>query len=479
MNGDRLSPLDVAFLSLERPRAPMHLGAVAVFRPHGRVNPIRLLDLLAQRAAGVPRLRQRVARSWFPPGGAVWVDDPRFEPANHIHRHWAAGGQVDRCLAEAMAQPLDLDRPLWELHLVTGLTEGRFAVLAKLHHALADGLRAVELGLSLLDEGATGAACSVGSVSSVSSVSSVGSGADDSAGHSGLPFPFGAALGAARTAGSLLARPDRLVGPILAAAGQVPGLARQCGHGLDIAASVLRNVAAPAAGSPWAAAAAGRRLARVRIDLQDVHTVRRRHGGTVHDVLLAVLAGALRQWLEGRGHRPDEVQLRVLIPVSTRRRSAGQTAGNCLSGYLCRLPVAEPDPMTRLRLVRAEMDRHKSGPPDRGAGALPVLANQLPAAVHRLAGPVAGMAAPLLFDALVTSVPLPNVSLHLAGAELAEVYPVVPLAHGHALGVGFTTYRGWAHVTLHADVDALPDLTQLAGTVPAELARLVALPHAS
>lgn len=497
MSSDHLSSLDVAFLCLERPRAPMHLGAVVMFQPAGRVNPIRLVDLLARRAAGVRRLRQRVRPTWLPPGGAVWSDDPRFDPAQHIHLHRVAAPASQAALAaaasEVMAQPLDLNRPLWEIHLFTGLTGGRFAMLTKLHHALADGLRAIELGAALLDEADQG-----GSGHSASTMDSEASGEPVTAelGGFGLAGPAGAALratllstvAAARTTGGALARPDRLlagalataIGPAIAAAAALPGLARQSGETLGIAADVLRGMSLPPTASPLAAGNSGERgLAMLRLDLADVHRIRRQHGGTVNDVLLAVLAGALRQWLHGRGARVDSRPVRALIPVSRRGAPGTPGTGNLLSGYLCDLPVAEPDPVARLRAVRTEMDRHKAGGTARGAGAIPLLAERLPPALHRLATPFAGGGAPLLFDTVVTNVPLPTVPLHLAGAELTEIYPIVPLAEGHALGVAASTYRGSAYLTLHADRRALPDLSALAATVPAALATLDTSRHAS
>jgi WS/DGAT/MGAT family acyltransferase len=297
----------------------------------------------------------------------------------------------------------------------------------------------------------------------------------------GLPRPLGRALSAARSAGAALARPDRLVGPALSTVAGLPATARQTGQALGIAASMLRNAVPPAPGSPWTAAHTSpeRGLAMLRIDLQDVHRIRRRHGGTVNDVLLTVVTGALRRWLADRGRTVDEMSLRALVPVSRPQRCVGSNGGNSLSGYLCTLPVGEPDPLIRLQAVRAEMDRNKAAGPGRGAGALPVLADRLPAAVHRLAGPFAGRGASLLFDTIVTSVPLPNLSLHLTGAELREIYPVVPLAHGHALGIAVSTYRGTAHLTLHADRQAMPDLTRLAAAVPAALTALDRVPHAS
>ena len=423
----------------------------------------------------------------------MWADDPHFDAARHIHLHRVRPDGFDQALSgRAMVGPLDLERPLWELHLFTGLAGGRFAVLGQAApRARPTGCARSSSGSACSTTSAVRRSASAGHPSGTAGRPGSGSGAGRCGRYCGTGRPGARAAGTGARRGP---RGRRAAGPVRtgsspgptccwalvrSAAGQVPALARHCGQTVDIAASVLRSVVPPGPDSPWAAAASGRQLARVRVDLHDVHQIRRRHGGTVHDVLLAVVTGALRQWLEARGHAPEEVTLRALVPVSRRRRSADQSAGNSLSGYLCRLPVAEPDPLARLLLVRAELDRHKTAAPDRGAGALPVLANRLPSAVHRLAAPTAGLAAPMLFDTVVTSVPLPNVPLHLAGAELAEVYPVVPLPHGHALGIAITTYRGAAHLTLHADVDAMPDLGRLAGTVPAELATLLALPQAS
>jgi diacylglycerol O-acyltransferase len=485
VNADRLSSLDVAFLSLERPRSPMHVGGAAVFRPARRVNAIRLVDVLAERANRVPRLRQRVRPTWFPPGGAVWSDDPRFDSARHIHLHRlprpGTRNQLGRAVSEVMATPLDLGRPLWEVHLFIGLQDGCFAALTKLHHAMADGLRAVELGAALLDEVASTLPDNPGpsAVAEPQPVRPEPAGALRGA-LGGAVRPFEPVLTATRSAGGVLVRPDRLLGTGLSALAGLPGLARQTGQALGIAASLLGSASRPEPESPWTASpSAERGLAMLRLDLQDVHRIRRRHGGTAHDVLLAVVTGALRRWLAARGCPLDGRTLRALIPVGRTHRCARPGAGNALSGYLCELPVGEPDPLVRLRMVRAEMDRNKTAGPGRGAGALPLLADRLPPAVHRLAGPFAGLGASLLFDTVVTNVPLPDVTLHLAGAELTELYPIVPLAHGHALGVAASTYRGTAHVTLHADLRALPDLGRLAAAVPEALATLDRIPYAS
>jgi WS/DGAT/MGAT family acyltransferase len=208
------------------------------------------------------------------------------------------------------------------------------------------------------------------------------------------------------------------------------------------------------------------------MDLEQVRRIRMRHGGTANDVMLAVVSGAMRDWFSGRGHAVDGLNPRALIPVSSRARSGNRANGNQMSGYLCELPVGEPDPAARLRHIRLAMERSKAAGTRRGPGAIPLLADQLPPVLHKMAAPAAGQAASLLFDILVTSVPLPGIPMRLAGAELAEVFPVAPLAPTHALGVAMSSYRGRAYVGLHADREAMPDLDGLAAAIPAAAAAL-------
>ncbi|HEY3608026.1 MAG TPA: wax ester/triacylglycerol synthase family O-acyltransferase [Pseudonocardiaceae bacterium] len=419
MAATALSGLDTAFLSLDSTSSPMNIGALALFSPPRPVHPTRLVELLRGRAEQIPRLRQRIRGSLLPFGKVGWVDDPRFDAADHIHHHHLPRPHDDAQLtdraADIMGGRLDPRRPLWEIHVLTGLPGGRFAILPKLHHALADGAGAVVLGLALLDA------------------------------IDGWPA----------------SRPSPPA-PALGLGASLRSFGSSAQQAVDIAGSVLRSARPTPPPSPLLApTSADRRLATVRLDLADVKRVRRTHGGTTNDVLLAVLAGALRDWLIARGDRADGPSPRALIPVNQRGRRGG-SAGNQLSGYLCDLPVGESDPVRRLAAVRAVMDGNKEAGPGRGPGAIPVLADRVPAALHRLVMPMVGQCAPLLCDTVVTSVPLPNVPLSFDGAALQEVYPVVPLAPGHALGVAFSTYRDNVHVGLHANGAALPDIDLLA-----------------
>ncbi|WP_370942334.1 wax ester/triacylglycerol synthase family O-acyltransferase [Amycolatopsis sp. cg5] len=480
----RLSPLDVAFLGLEK-AAPMHLGAVLTLTPTpaGDVPaPASVAEVLRERAARMPRLRQRITSTWTPPGGARWNEDPRFDVRAHIHTHQVPGGGWDALCAltaELLRWPLELDRPPWGLHVVGGLDGGAVAVVVLLHHALCDGAAAIKLGLSLLDpRSATGSA-----------LADEGSGVpmSRSAVSSWPPSPRellrGAASAAAEAGTVALATTVEIARDPVAAAGR--GRA-WLATGTGIAVSVVRQMRLPAPRSALAAAVPRPRLrtplaARpapsprvvrmIRLDEARIRRIRRGHGGTSHDVMLAVLTCALRTWLQARGEPVDDVSLRALIPVNHRARSITGGA-NQLSGYLVDLPVAQPDPVARLAAVRAAMHVNKTAGPGRGAGALPLLAHAVPPAAHRALAPLAARHTRVLFDLVVTTVRLPAVPLSLAGAAMGEVYPLVPLAPGHALGIALCHHRGALHIGLHGDARTMPDVDKLAEAIPSAVTKL-------
>ncbi|MGH3930141.1 MAG: wax ester/triacylglycerol synthase family O-acyltransferase [Pseudonocardiaceae bacterium] len=440
MAAGRLSGLDTAFLCLDHDLSPMHLGALAIFRPAHPGDPRRVVGLLAERAQRLPQLRQRVQPARFPLAAATWVDDPDFWAEDHIHlHHLDRDGSRDKAAAlaaELMARPLSRTRPLWEFHVISGIGEGRFALLAKMHHALGDGLNALETGFRMLDglSVVEGGAASRGAV------------------EDGSPPATQPPTVQPRVLSRLRDIVDDAVGQLTEATG--------------IAAAVLRRVRLPAPGSPLVISSSGRRaLATARLDLRQIRRIRAHYGGTVNDVLLSVVAGALRDWLIARGHSVAGLILRAFIPVSQRARSGNRIGRNRLSGYLCELPVGEPDPGERLLKIRQAMQQSKAAGAGRGAGAIPLLADRLPPAAHRVAAPVAGQGASLLFDLMVTSIPLPGIPFTLDGAELEEVFPLAPLAAGQALVIGLSWYRDSAYVALLADREGLPDVQRLADAI--------------
>ncbi|MFF5166718.1 wax ester/triacylglycerol synthase family O-acyltransferase [[Kitasatospora] papulosa] len=444
MSTELLAPLDLAFWHLESDAHPMHLGALAVFDPAPGVSAPQLLDLLGARAAAIPRLRMRVRDVLLPVGGAAWFTDKDFEVQRHVTRVVLPEGdfltEAGRLAGELMEQPLGRGLPPWRMYLLDSPGDGPFAVLVKLHHALADGMRAVAIGAGIFDQIAS-AGAGRGAVNRRTPVPP----------RSWLPGPY-----------------------------EVAGMARErlgeVGRALGVGASVVRASRLDLrATTALAARSSGtRRLATAELDAATVQRIRRTEGGTANDVLLAVVAGALRRWMLERGETLPDADPRALVPVS-RRRPGGAATGNKLSAYLLGLPVGEPDPRERLRLVRTGMNRNKAAGPLRGAGAVAVLADQLPALAHRFGAPLAGNAARMLFDILVTSVPLPRSALSLGGCPLRAVYPMAPLARGQALAIALSTYGGRVQVGLVADGKALPDLDRLAIALREELRDLHAL----
>ncbi|MFS8197689.1 wax ester/triacylglycerol synthase family O-acyltransferase [Streptomyces sp. CWNU-52B] len=454
-DSDLLAPLDLAFWNIESREHPMHLGALGIFAATSPAAARHAADLLAARAAGVPGLRMRIRDIWQPfglrqpfslrrvpvldlrrpltIGGAARAAATDFEPLDHVRLH-APAADFHAVAGPIMQRPLERGRPPWEAHVVPGPDGTSFAVLFKFHHALADGLRALTLAAAVLDP---------------------------------LDVPAPRPRPEAPARGLL---PDVTKLPRL-----VRGTLGDAGRALDIGAGVARAAWRVRSSPALVSKPTGtRRVAGVAVELDEIHTIRKSVGGTVNDVLIAVVAGALRRWLDERGDGSEGVAPRALIPVSRRRPRTAHPQGNRLSGYLIRLPVGDADPLARLAAVRLAMNRNKDAGPNRGAGAVALLADHVPAVGHRIGMPVVGRAARLLFDILVTSVPLPGLGMRLGGCPLTEVYPLAPLARGQALAVAVSTFRGRVHYGLVADAEAVPDLDALAKSLTAEVAELTA-----
>lgn len=441
MGTELLAPLDLAFWHLETDAHPMHLGALAVFTPAPGADQARILDLLGARAAAIPRLRTCVRDVLLPVGGAAWAVDKDFDVTRHVRRVAVDDGdfmaEAVRLAGELMEQPLGRGLPPWQMYLIGGPDDGPFAVLVKLHHALADGMRAVAIGAGIFDE-----------------IAAVTSARTPARGRPAVPPR------------SWLPDPREIAGMALGRIGEV-------GRALGVGASVVRAGRLDLRATAFTAPSSGtRRLATADLDAGALQRIRRAEGGTANDILLAVVAGALRRWMAGRGEPLPAADPRALVPVSRRRPGGAAAGGNRLSAYLLGLPVTAADPRERLRAVRVAMDRNKAAGPLKGAGAVAVLADQLPPLAHRFGTPLAAGAARMLFDVLVTSVPLPRSALSLGGCPLTALYPMAPLARGQSLAVALSTYGGRVHVGLVADGKALPDLDRLAAAVEDEFAEL-------
>jgi diacylglycerol O-acyltransferase len=457
---DRLSPLDVSFLYMETPTTAMHVGGVAVFEPPDEgFDYDRLVELISQRIALVPRYRQKVR---FIPGhlaNPVWVDDEDFDITYHVRRSALPKPGTDAQLRELVGRlqgrQLDRSRPLWEIYLVEGLAGGRVGVITKTHHAMVDGVSAVDIGTVILD--LTPEPREVP--------------ADDwRPGRE--PGAASLVVGAVT---DLVKRPTQAVDTARAA---VVDARATVGKAATIAGGMLSSVASmarPAPDSPLnVRIGEQRRFGMARTDLDDYKRVRKAHGGTVNDVVLATVAGALRSWLLTRGESvKPTTTIRAMVPVSVRSEGQEGQLGNRVSSYFVDLPVGEGNAVMRLHQVSFAMRGHKESGQAVGADAIVQLSGFAPPTLHSLGARVASGFTRRLFNLVVTNVPGPQFPLYAAGARMLEMYPVVPLAKGQAVSIGLTSYDGGVYYGLNADRDAMPDVDVLAGLIEESLAELV------
>jgi WS/DGAT/MGAT family acyltransferase len=459
---DRLSALDASFLFAEHRTAQMHVGAVMTFAPpvDGPFDPDAFTALIGERLPLVPAYRRKLREV---PGGLglpVWVDDPCFDLAYHVRRSAlpAPGtpARLRELVGRLLARQLDRSRPLWEVYLVEGLADGGFAVVTKTHHAMVDGLASMDIGSALLDPTPQPRRVEP----------------DD---WNPAPEPSALEL-AATAAGEALQRPRLVLDQAGRAAADVRETVATVSRAMHGVVSAGRTaVSTRPVPSLTAATGEQRRYGMARVPLVDHRVVRRRHGGTVNDVMLAVVAGGLRTWLGGRGEPlPPGTAVRALVPVSVRARTrSGGAAGNSISACLVDLPVAEPDPVARLAAVRRQMQEQKRGGHAVGTSALVGLVGLAPPLVHSLGARLASQFSSRFYNVLVTNVPGPPRPLYALGARMRDMYPVVPLAGGQAVAIGVTTYDGCVHYGLTADRDAAPDVDDLATALTGALEELL------
>ncbi len=439
---ERLSTLDALFLEFEDRTAHMHVGAVATFE--GPPPPYRdFLALIEARLHRVPRYRQRVM---FVPGRLgrpVWIDESHFDLEYHVRRTAlpAPGGEEElkRLVGRLLSQQLDRDKPLWEMWLVEGLGDGRFAVVSKTHHCMLDGVSGVDLATVLMDP-------------------------EPSSTPEPVTEPWkprkAPPLRELMTASlkEQLAHPLRIAREALEPNSEAVKLLGDLFTGLKPLLNVVSMGKAPE--SPLnVPIGPHRRFEMLELALQDVKEVRAALGGTVNDVILATVAGALRTWLSQRGQKP-EADLRVLVPVSMRAPEARGTFGNQVSAVFCPLPLTEPNPLERLRKVREAMKGLKESGGAVGAHALSRLGDFAPPTLL-------GQAARLqfvtrVFNLVVTNVPGPQFPLYLLGRRMLRCHPQVPLAREQALGIALLSYDGRIGIGLIGDADNARDLGGLA-----------------
>jgi len=455
---DRLSAIDASFLHQEGASSHMHVGGITIFDgpppPHED-----LLDSLRGRLHLVPRYRQKLAHPPLESGRPVWVDDPSFNLEYHV-RHTALpapGGdeQLMRLAARIFSQRLDRSKPLWEVWMVEGMTDERFSLITKTHHALIDGIAGVDIAQVIFD------------------VTPEPPPAPEAAGDAWepRPEPTTAELLATGVKGMVRASVGLATGAVGAATrpGRALGKAREAVEGMGELVWAGLNPAPP---TPLnVPIGPHRRFVAVRNSLADFKAVKNAFGCTVNDVVLTVVAGSLGEFMRKRGLRTEGVELRALVPVSIRSDDQHNSLGNQIAAMRGPLPVYVKDPVTRLKLVKQGMDGLKESKQAVGAEVLASVQNFAPPTVLAQASRL--NFSTRLFNLIVTNVPGPQFPLYVLGRELEEIFPVAFLPENHALAIAIMSYNGRMDFGLLGDYDALPDLESIGTGIQAALDELL------
>ncbi|AYF72616.1 wax ester/triacylglycerol synthase family O-acyltransferase [Nocardia yunnanensis] len=457
----RLTPQDASFYRLESSSNPMHIGSLAIVRnPAAGGNSGRtpldyegLVSLVEARLPLVPRYRRKVREVPFALGRPVWVDDGQFDITYHIRRSALPEPGTDEQLLDLVARlasrPLDSTRPLWEMYLVEGLSEGRCAVFTKTHSALVDGDGALEIGHVILDTSAA---------------------PREVAGDAWIahrePADVELLLGAVL---HLATQPREGLEVARRHAAEAFAMVDAAGKAMAKLVSMVRAAALGAPDSPLnIRTSRNRRVEVVRTDLEDYRKIRKRFDCSINDVVLAVVTGALRNWLLSRGHVLTEADtLRAVAPMSIHADGAPgrlKPAGE-VTPLLLDLPVGEPNPVIRMEHIKHATDGH--GRHQRGVRArtLVHMAGFAPASLHAMSVRSASTFAEHTFNLVITNAPGPQQPMYIGGARMLEMYPVSPLLRFQALSIGLTSYDGRVFYGLTADRDAMADIAVLTASV--------------
>ncbi len=471
---DRLTSLDASFLYLEESTTPMHVGSVMVFQPpDDGFDYNRLVSLISERIAFVPRYRQRVREVPGHLANPVWVDDEQFDVTYHVRRSALPlpGGdaQLQEFVARIQSRPLDRQRPLWEVYLVESLAEGRFAIVTKSHQALVDGINAVDIAHVIVD----------GEPDREGPTTDTWRPARE---PSDVELITSALMDAVR-------RPSQVADHVRGGVEDVKAIGGRAFSAFgDIVSTLARTAARPAPVSPLnAEIGAARRYIMVGTDLADFRTVRRRlvrgnHADdvTINDVVLATISGALRTWLLTRGESVHSAStVRAMVPVSVYDSDDTSRLGNRLTACFVDLPVGEPRASMRLHQIAFAMRQQMDGGQAVGAESLAGLAGFAPPTLHSLGARLGSAMSRRLFNLVITNVPGPQLPLYVGDALMLSTYPVMPLARGQAVSIGLTSYDGGVYFGLNGDRDTMPDLDVLGQCLVDSLAELVEISGAT
>jgi WS/DGAT/MGAT family acyltransferase len=443
---ERLSALDASFLGLEDSDCHMHVGGVLIFdavpvrTADGGIDIDRIRQAIHARLHLVPRFRQRLAYVPYE-RNPIWIDDDRFRLAYHL-RHTALPRPGDartlkRLVGRIMSQPLDRGRPLWEMWFVEGLNGDRFALISKTHHCMIDGISGADL-ISVIMEPTLNP-------------------------EPGTPEPWTPRPRPSDTRLSFdavrrrLAQPVEAVQAVADAIGNPQGALQRLREDFSAIGEALAPALTPASRTPLnVEVGPHRRFDWLAMKVADFKAVKNALGGTLNDVVLATVSGALRRFFAQRGVDPDDLQVRAMVPVSVRTRDERGHLGNRVTQLVAPLPVELDSPLARLTAVRETMGGLKESKQAIGGEILTAISEWTVPNLLVQAVRLAERSRP--YNLVVTNVPGPQIPLYFLGCPMLTTYPVVPLFHNLGLVIGLFSYNGGLFWGLNADWENLPDL---------------------
>jgi WS/DGAT/MGAT family acyltransferase len=466
---DRLTSLDASFLYLEESTTAMHVGSVMVFEPPAEgFDYDQLVGIIEQRIGVIPRFRQKVRDVPGRIANPVWVDDEHFDMSYHVRRTALPRPGTQRQLQDFVArvQPrrLDRSRPLWEVYLVEGLEDDRFAIVTKTHHALIDGVHALDIAHVIVDAERGEVDVDV-----------------DVEPWEARRSPSGAEL-VTEAVVDAVRRPAQVVDLVRGGVHDALTVGMRAAESAgSLMSSLARTAARPAPDSPLnASIGTARRWVNVATDLQDYRLVRTRLGRgayaedvTINDVVLATVTGGFRTWLLNRGEAVSgSTVVRAMVPVSIYGDDPSGMYANQVMACVVNLPVGEPGASIRLHQIAFAMRQQMEGGHAVGATSLANLAGFAPPTLHALGARLGSAVSRRIYNVMITNVPGPQTPLYAGDAQMLSTYPVTPLAKGQALSIGITSYNGGVYYGLNADRDAMPDVDVLAQSIVDSLAEL-------
>src|SRR3954449_8753097 len=452
---DRLTAVDASFLTNESSSSHMHVGAILIFEgPPPKYTD--LVEHVRSRLPLVPRFRQKLVVPPLEAGRPLWADDVNFNLTYHI-RHTALpdpGGEEElkKLAGRIFSQQLDRLKPLWELWLVQNLERDRFALLTKTHHAMVDGVSGVDIGTVLFDVEREAEPLKL---------------EDD-----WVPQPEpGTTELVVRGVADAVAAPVKLAERAIEVVRSPEATARKAVEALEGVGEIVSAFADPAPDVPLnEEIGPHRRYVWARSELATFKRIKDSLGGTVNDVVLAVVTGALRSWLHGRGIRTEGLELRALVPVSIRTADERGDLGNRIALMRGPLPVYVEDPVRRLRVVSEQMEGLKRSKQALGAEVISRFNDFAPPTLLAQASRI--NFSTRLFNLIVTNVPGPQLPLYVLGRELQEVFPVAFLPQNHAMAVAIMSYNGRVGFGLLADYDSMEDVEDFAAGLNRSLEEL-------